>query len=59
MHFDLAHAIVTVLLLLATMFVLQKLGIIKEEERNKFSWKAVIAMAAVVFVLNLVWPYGP
>lgn len=59
MHFDLAHAIVTVLLLLATMFVLQKLGVIKEEERNKFSWKAVIAMAAVVFVLNLVWPYGP
>ena len=59
MHFDLAHAIVTVLLLLATMFVLQKLGIIKEEERNKFSWKAVIAMAVVVFILNLVWPYGP
>ena len=59
MHFDLAHAIVTVLLLLATMFVLQKLGIIKEEERNKFSWKAVVAMAVVVFILNLVWPYGP
>ena len=56
MHFDLAHAIVTVLLLLVTMFVLQKTGIIKEEERNKFSWKAVVAMAVVVFILNLVWP---
>ncbi|WP_217352275.1 hypothetical protein [Ruegeria sp. HKCCA6707] len=59
MHFDLAHAVVTVLLLVATLFVLQMSGIIKEEERRKFNWKVVVAMAVVVFLLNLVWPYGP
>ncbi len=59
MHFDLAHAVVTVLLLVATLFVLQMTGIIKEEERRKFNWKVVVAMAVVVFLLNLVWPYGP
>ncbi len=59
MHFDLAHAVVTVLLLVATLFVLQMTGIIKEEERRTFNWKVVVAMAVVVFLLNLVWPYGP
>ena len=59
MHFDLAHAVVTVILLVATLFVLQKTGIIEEEERRKFNWKVVVAMAVVVFLLNLVWPYGP
>ncbi|MEP1355797.1 MAG: hypothetical protein ABJX32_14645 [Tateyamaria sp.] len=59
MHFDLAHAIVTVALLFATLFVLKKVGVIKEGEERKFSWTAVIAMAIVVFILNLIWPYGP
>ena len=59
MHFDLAHAIVTVALLIATMFILRKTGIIDDGEGRRFSWKAVVAMALVVFVLNLIWPYGP
>lgn len=59
MHFDLAHAVVTVALLIATMFILRKTGIIDDGEERRFSWKAVVAMALVVFVLNLVWPYGP
>ncbi len=59
MHFDLAHAVVTVLLLVATQIVLQKTGVIAEGEERKFNWKSVVAMALVVFVLNLVWPYGP
>ncbi|WP_108835278.1 hypothetical protein [Tateyamaria sp. Alg231-49] len=59
MHFDLAHAIVTVALLFATLFVLKKVGVITEGEERKFSWTAVIAMAIVVFILNLIWPYGP
>lgn len=59
MHFDLAHAIVTGLLVFATMMVLQKTGIIEKSEHRKFSWKAVVAITVVVFVLNLLWPSGP
>lgn len=59
MHFDLAHAIVTVALLFVTWSVLRKTGVIEDGEERKFSWKAVIAMAVVVFILNLIWPSGP
>ncbi len=59
MHFDLAHAIVTVVLLLVTQLVLQKTGVIGEGEERKFNWKSVVAFAVVVFILNLIWPYGP
>jgi hypothetical protein len=59
MHLDLAHAVVTILVLFATLLVLRKTGIIADEEGRKFSLKAVAAMALAVFVLNLIWPYGP
>ena len=59
MHFDLAHAIVTVALLMATLFILRKTGVIKEGDEHKFNWKAFLAIALVVFVLNLIWPSGP
>ncbi len=59
MHFDLAHAVVTVGLLLITQVVLQKTGVIGEGDERKFNWKSVVAMAVVVFILNLIWPYGP
>ncbi len=57
MHFDLAHAVVTVILLFAVQFALLKTGVISQEEQRKFNWKSVIAMALAVFILNLVWPY--
>lgn len=57
MHFDLAHAVVTVILLFAVQFLLLKTGVISQEEQRKFNWKSVIAMALAVFILNLVWPY--
>ena len=59
MHFDLAHAVVTILVLFATMFILRKTGIVADEEGRRFSWKDVIAMVIAVFILNLIWPYGP
>ena len=59
MHFDLAHALVTVAFLIATQFALKATGIISESEERKFNWKSVVAMALVVFILNLIWPYGP
>ena len=56
MHFDLAHAVVTVALLFATQFALLKTGVIGKDEERKFNWKSVVAMTLVVFVLNLIWP---
>lgn len=56
MHFDLAHAIITSLLVFGTIFVLERVGVAK---RGKFSWAAVAIIGAVVFLLNLIWPYGP
>ena len=58
MHFDLAHAVVTVALLLATQFALLKTGVIGKDDKQKFNWKSVVAMTLVVFVLNLIWPPG-
>ena len=58
MHFDLAHAVVTVVLLFATQFALLKTGVIGKDEERKFNWKSVVAMTLVVFVLNLIWPSG-
>ena len=58
MHFDLAHALVTVAVILVTLAVLEKMGIIERGENRRFNWKAVVAMAVVVFILNLIWPYG-
>ena len=57
MHFDLAHAVVTVIVLLAVQFLLLKTGMISQGEERKFNWKSVVAMTLAVFVLNLVWPY--
>jgi uncharacterized membrane protein YGL010W len=58
MHFDLAHALVTVAVILVTLAVLEKTGVIEHGENRRLNWKAVVAMAVVVFILNLIWPYG-
>ena len=57
MHFDLAHAVLTVIILLAVQFLLLKIGMISQVDQRKFNWKSVVAMALAIFVLNLVWPY--
>lgn len=53
MHFDLAHAIVTGLIVFAIMQVFQRAG---WGNGKRFDWRLVGAIALAVFVLNLVWP---
>ncbi|MCT8160835.1 hypothetical protein [Pseudoruegeria sp. SHC-113] len=56
MHINLAHALVTALLIFATYWGLYKFGVLKQGEERRFNWKVVVAVALVVFVFNLIWP---
>ncbi len=53
MHFDLAHAIVTGIIVFAIMQVFQRAN---WSDGKRFDWRLVGAIALAVFVLNLVWP---
>lgn len=53
MHFDLAHAIVTGIIVFAILQVFQRAG---WSDGKRFDWRLVGAIALAVFVLNLVWP---
>jgi hypothetical protein len=54
MHFDLAHTIITILLMFATLMILRKAGI--EKESGRWSWKIFGALFVVLFLFNLIWP---
>ncbi|WP_299902641.1 hypothetical protein [uncultured Ruegeria sp.] len=56
MHFDLAHAVVTVTALIVTNLVLKSAGVINEENKHQWNWKVVLAYFVVVLIINLVWP---
>ncbi|SLN33553.1 hypothetical protein PSA7680_01569 [Pseudoruegeria aquimaris] len=56
MHINLAHALVTALLIFATYAALYRFGVLKPGEERRFNWKVVAAVAMVVFLFNLVWP---
>lgn len=53
MHFDLAHAILTGLIVFAVAWVFRKQG---WADHNRFDWRQVLAMTVAVFILNLIWP---
>lgn len=55
MHFDLAHALVTVALVYATTVTMRKLGWATSEKR--FDWRLVLGITLVIFVINLVWAW--
>ena len=57
MHFDLAHAIVSAVLILGTIFALNRMGLGKE--KGQWNWYIFGAVFAVMLVLNLLWPSGP
>ncbi|WP_170361939.1 hypothetical protein [Ruegeria arenilitoris] len=56
MHFDLAHAVVTVAALIVTNLALKSAGVINKENKHQWNWKVVLAYFVVVFLINLVWP---
>ncbi len=58
MHLDIAHALVTGVLIFAVMFGMQKAGLyVPRREGGPFwSWPLFFGIAAAVSVLNLIWP---
>ncbi len=56
MHFDLAHAAVTIVALIVTNLALKLAGVINEENKDQLNWKVFLAYFVVVFIINLVWP---
>ena len=61
MHFDLAHALVAGLLILATIFIMQRVGLYTPHKEGgpRWSWPLFGAILVVMIIFNLVWPYGP
>lgn len=51
----LAHAVVSGIVILLTLWGLRAAGILKEEK--KWSWPVFGAVFVVMFLLNLVWPW--
>lgn len=58
MTFDLAHALVSGVLILAVMFGMQKTGLYvpHKEGGPRWSWPLFFGICVAVFVLNLLWP---
>ena len=56
MHIDLAHAVVSGVLILLTLLGLRTLGLRRDD--RKWDWNVFIAVFVVMAILNLVWPYG-
>ena len=60
MHFDFAHAAVAVILIYMTLTVLKMFGISKQKKDGHFhwDWRIFMAIFVVMFVFNVIWPYG-
>ena len=60
MHIDFAHALVAGLLIFATILGMQRAGLYVPHKDGgpRWSWPLFGAILVVMFVLNLLWPYG-
>ena len=58
MHIDLAHALVTGVLVFGVMIGMQKAGLYvpHKEGGPRWSWPLFAGIGVVVFILNLIWP---
>ena len=58
MHFDLAHALVSGVLIFATMMIMQKAGywVPHKDGGPRWSWPLFGAIFVVIFLMNIVWP---
>lgn len=59
MHIDLVHALIATVLMLGTLFVLRKMNVAKAEDDRSFDWRVFVAVFAVMFAFNVLWPGGP
>ena len=58
MHFDLAHALVTGVLVFVVMTAMHKAGLYRPHSEGGPRWSCplFVGVGAAVFILNLVWP---
>ncbi|MDJ0995517.1 MAG: hypothetical protein QNI90_18205 [Dinoroseobacter sp.] len=56
MHFDLAHALVSVILVFGIIMLGQKTEVFGHVEKGKINWKLFGTIFVVILILNLVWP---
>ena len=47
------------MLILGTLFVLRKMNVAKAEDDRSFDWRVFVAVFAVMFVFNILWPGVP
>ncbi|MBP0617787.1 hypothetical protein [Jiella mangrovi] len=58
MHFDLAHAIISAVLIFATLWILRRTGLVRTPQKPGWDWQVFVAIVVVMFIFNLIWPYG-
>ena len=58
MTFDFAHMIVTALILFAILWLVNHSGVFKNTSKRGKTLIAFGLIVVVIFVFNLVWPYG-
>ncbi|GEM_PF-5490666 len=57
MHLNLAHAVISAMLILLTIFVMRKSGMADATKIKTFDWKIFLVVVVVMFVFNVIWPY--
>ncbi len=59
MQYDLAHALVSGALILATIIGMQKAGyyVRHKDGGPRWSWPLFLAILVVMFLLNIIWPF--
>ena len=58
MNFDLPHMIVTGLLIFAVVLATHRTAMYKNASRGKRAAIVGVALFIVLFIFNLLWPYG-
>ena len=58
MHFDLAHALVSGILIFVVMIGMHKAGLYvpHKEGGARWSWPLFVGIFVTIFILNLIWP---
>ena len=56
MHFDLAHAVVAGILIMLTIVLVRHFR--GPGETRRFDWVLFAVIFVVMFLFNLIWPYG-
>lgn len=56
MTFDFAHAVVSAVLILLTIYAMRKTGLADPSKEKAFDWKIFAGVLVVMLALNLLWP---